>query len=292
MYCTFCGKQIADDSRFCCFCGKTLISNSVSNSNTQTSAMPVKNISVSNNATKAEKYFGFASSNYDSAVKPAKNFVMHFIGPSEPRDCDFSIVKNPDKSEGWFADEDEIDEQETTASTVEKTFDYALEEGSYTIYVNSYSREVRIKKGIIVDFTFDCSGFVNHIYINERKEGTEYNIKNVIPSRNEKATPTPAKSNKPDTILFTLHMIGPSKPAKFNYQIVRLNFLKQIIDQGTTYALSNDNKLTYNLTPGKYEVKIDRYTRVVNVGSANNVDFIFDCSHHFNSIQIIGDIKG
>ena len=87
-------------------------------------------------------------------------------------------------------------------------------------------------------------------------------------------------------------MIGPSKPAKFNYQIVRLNFLKQIIDQGTTYALSNDNKLTYNLTPGKYEVKIDRYTRVVNVGSANNVDFIFDCSHHFNSIQIIGDIKG
>ena len=292
MYCTFCGKQIADDSRFCCFCGKTLISNSVSNSNTQTSAMPVKNISVSNNATKAEKYFGFASSNYDSAVKPAKNFVMHFIGPSEPRDCEFSIVRNADEDEGWFDDEEEIDEKELTASRVEKSFEYCLEEGVYTIYVNSYSREVKIQKGKIVDFTFDCSGFVNHIYINDRQEGTEFNINNVIPSRSEKVAPTPVKSNKPDTILFTLHMIGPSKPAKFNYQIVRLNFLKQIIDSGTTYALSTDNKLTYNLTPGKYEVKIDRYTRVVNVGSANDVDFIFDCSHHFNSIQIIGDIKG
>ena len=95
----------------------------------------------------------------------------------------------------------------------------------------------------------------------------------------------------PGTIQFTLHMIGPAKPVSFKYHIVRLSNI-QTIDQGTAYAVSTDNKLTYRLTPGKYEVKIDRYTRIVNVGEANDVEFIFDCSHHFNSIQIIGDIKG
>lgn len=281
MFCTYCGKQIADDSRFCCFCGKTLISSSVLNGNPQANAMPVAKVVA--NKIKLD------SSVYDYRDEPVYNFVMHFIGPAEPRDCEFSIVKNADEGKFWDSDED-IDEEETTASTVEKTFEYELDEGVYTIYVNQYSREVKIKPGKIVDFTFDCSGFVNHIYIDERAEGTEYSRNTAASS--PKKTAAPVKSNKPSTVLFTLHMIGPSKPAKFDYQILRLNIIRQVIDSGTTYALSTDNKLTYNLTPGKYEVNIDRYTRIVNVGEANNVDFIFDCSHHFNSIQIIGDIKG
>ena len=289
MFCTYCGKQIADDSRFCCFCGKTLVSSSVSDSSIQSNAMSVAKIVIPNNAPDGVNEIGVATLDFVSDDEPFYNFIMHFIGPSEPRDCEFSIVKNADGKKFWDSDE-EIDEEETTASTVEKTFEYELDEGVYTIYVNQYSREVQIKPKKIVDFTFDCSGFVNHIYIDERAKGTEYSRNNANSSHKE--TAAPVKSNKPSTILFTLHMIGPSKPAKFNYQIVRLNFIKQIIDQGTTYALSSDNKLTFNLTPGKYEVKIDRYTRVVNVGAANDVDFIFDCSHHFNSIQIIGDIKG
>lgn len=280
MFCTYCGKQIDEDSVFCRYCGKTLINGSI-----QTNDSPVKKIVLSNNV-KEDDSDDIEYENVPAYLlfddSPSYNFVMHFKGPSEPRDCEFTIVKNAEDED--LEDEEEIDSQETTASTVEKTFEYELEEGVYTIYVNSYTREVRIKNGQIVDFTFDCSGFFNQIYIKDRSE-------------NEQNTQSASSSNKtvqkstPDKILFTLHMIGPSKPVKFKYSIVGHN-KHQVIDQGTTYAVSTDNKLTYRLDPGKYEVKIDRYTRVVNVGEANDVEFIFDCSHHFNSIQIIGDIKG
>lgn len=290
MFCTYCGKQIDDDSIFCRFCGKTLSSRTTSNDNNQAEAMVVKKIVLPNNRDSEEDDSAEPEYDYSSLLEddsPVYNFVMHFIGPAEPQDCDFSIVKNADEDDDWGEDE-EIDEQETTASTVEKTFEYELDEGVYTIYVNSYTREVKIENGKIIDFTFDCSGFFNQIYIKDRSEGADN--RNTT-SRNADVAKSTVKSNKPGTILFTLHMIGPSKPAQFKYSIVRLN-KKQVIDKGSTYAVSTDNKLTYNLTPGMYEVKIDRYTRVVNVGEANDVDFIFDCSHHFNSIQIIGDIKG
>lgn len=290
MFCTYCGKQIDDDSIFCRFCGKTLSNRAASSNDNQTEAMVVKKIVLSNSVDPEEDDSDEPEYDYASLLQddsPDYNFVMHFVGPAEPRDCDFSIVKNADEDDDWDED-DEIDSQETTASTVEKTFEYDLEEGVYTIYVNSYTREVKIKNGKIIDFTFDCSGFFNQIYIKDRLEEAD-NSKNT--SRNVTTKKSSVKSNKAGTILFTLHMIGPSKPAQFKYSIVRLN-KKQVIDKGTTYAVSTDNKLTYNLTPGMYEVKIDRYTRVVNVGEANDVDFIFDCSHHFNSIQIIGDIKG
>lgn len=291
MFCTYCGKQISNDSRFCCFCGKTLISSSASNSNIQNDVMPEMKVILANNTSEyGEESRGIYSASYASFFddEPAYNFVMHFVGPPEPKDCEFSIFKNADEDED--VDEEEIDSQETTASTVEKTFEYDLEDGIYTIYVNSYTREVKIQNGKIIDFTFDCSGFFNQIYINDRPDKTENNKMCVSSSPNGVVTNSTVQSNKPSTIRFTLHMIGPTKPVQFKYQILRVN-KKQIIDKGSTYAVSTDNKLTYKLTPGKYEVKIDRYTRIVNVGEANDVDFIFDCSHHFNSIQIIGDIK-
>jgi hypothetical protein len=102
-------------------------------------------------------------------------------------------------------------------------------------------------------------------------------------------TKTAAKKKTSDKTLFTLHLIGPSKPVQIKYHISSFNL--QIIDKGTTYALSTDNKLTYRLNPGKYEVRINRYSRIVNVGSASDVDFIFDCSHRTSSIQIIGDLR-
>lgn len=289
MFCTYCGKQIDDDSIFCRFCGKTLSSRTTSNDNNQAEAMVVKKIVLPNNRVSEEVDSDEPEYDYSSLFEddsPTYNFVMHFIGPAEPRDCDFSIVKNADEDDEWGEDE-EIDEQETTASTVEKTFEYELDEGVYTIYVNSYTREVKIENGKIIDFTFDCSGFFNQIYINDRSEKTD----NIKTSHRDSINKKNINNNKQGTIVFTLHMIGPAKPVKFKYSISRLSDYK-VIDNGATYAVSTDNKLTYNLTPGKYQVKIDRYTRNVNVGEANNVDFIFDCSHHYNSIQIIGDIKG
>ena len=46
------------------------------------------------------------------------------------------------------------------------------------------------------------------------------------------------------------------------------------------------------MTLGKYVIKINRYSRVLNVGLANNVDFVFDSIRRNSSNQIIGDIKG